>query len=241
MYRSSITRRVTWRDMRVITVQASLHEEDLARFVTASIDNGRSSVGTEPGCRRFDIFHDSGHPTRVGFNEVYDNDDAVAAHGESEHFATWLSATEGLAYHDMVWATCRNLFPGDAARRDAARNGDDQQASAGNLRVYHARISVRSDDVDRFIASATEQARAAVENEEGMLRFDINQNLEAPTEIWLYKVHTDPASARRHAAAPYTAAHLEKFGDLYAGASPVPISGPNVWPPDNWQWSSRLP
>ena len=228
--------------MRVITVQASLREDDIAQFLAASVANGRAAVATEPGCSRFDIFHDAADPGRIGFNEVYDNDDAVAAHGESEHFAKWLSDTEGMAHREMVWATCRNLFPGDTARWSAERDGVGELASAGGIRVYQARISVPSDpsdDVDRFIASVTKQARTALEHEGGLLRFDINQNLDVPTELWLYKTHADPAAARDHAAAPYTVAHLERFGDLYSAGPSTPISGPNIWPPDNWTWSSR--
>ena len=225
--------------MRVITVQASLREEDLARFLAASIANGRASVGTEPGCHRFDIFQDADNPGRVGFHEVYGNDDAVAAHGESEHFAMWLSATEGILNSEMVWATCRSLFPDDTARWNAARKGVGDVASVGGIHVSQARISVLPDETDRFIASVTSQARAALEHESGLLRFDINQNVDDPTDLWLYKAHTDPAAARRHAAAPYTVEHVDRFGDVYSAGSPTPISGPNVWPPDNWQWSSR--
>ena len=219
--------------MRVITVQASLGEHDLEQFLAASTANGRASVATEPGCRRFDIFHDGQNPARIGFNEVYDNDAAVEAHGDSEHFATWLSATEGMLDHDMVWATCRNLFAGPTTSADANSKGVADTASAGGIRVYQARVSVPSDDLDRFIASVTDQARAALEHEAGLLRFEINQNIETPTELWLFKVHAGPAAALNHAAAPYTVTHIERFGDLYPTGPPTPISGPNIWPPDS--------
>ncbi len=222
--------------MRVITVQASLREGDLKQFVAASTANARAAVATEPGCRRFDVFADANNPARIGFNEVYDNDDAVGAHGDSEHFATWLSATEGMLDREMVWATCRNLFPGDTAHRDV----NDETPSERGIRVYQARVSVPPDDVDRFISSVTEQARAAWEHERGLIRFEINQNLDTPTEFWLYKVHTGPSAARHHATAPYTVAHLERFGELYSAGPPTPISGPNIWPPHG-MWRSGNP
>ena len=227
--------------MRVITVQASLGEDDLARFVTASTANGRAAVATESGCRRFDIFHDADNPGRIGFNEVYDDDEAVDAHGETKHFATWLADTEGLAISDMVWATCRNLFPGDAARWSAMPEGVGRLGSVDGIRVYQARMSVTLEDTDRFIASVTEQARAALEAEPELLRFDINQSVDDVTDLWLYKVYAGSAAARHHLAAPYTVAHLEMFGGLYSAAPAMPISGPNIWPPDDWTWSARHP
>ena len=217
--------------MRIITVQATLRQDHLERFVTASIANARASVATEPGCRRFDVFCDGADPARVGFNEIYDDDGAVEAHGESAHFETWLSATDGML-DQTVWATCRNLFSTTTASRHRPDERSEDPSSTGGIMVYQARISLEPDDTDGFIASVTEQARATTTHGIGLLRFDINQNVDLPTEIWLYKVHADAAAARSHAAAPYTAAHLDRFGEYYSGGGLKPISGPNIWPPD---------
>lgn len=218
-------------DMRIITVQATLRQDHLERFVTASVANARASVATEAGCRRFDVFRNDADPARVGFNEIYDDDDAVDAHGGSAHFETWLSATDGML-DQTVWATCRSLESTGTAARDGTGERSENPSSTGGIMVYQARISVRPEDADGFIGSVTEQARAAAAQEQGLVRFDISQNVELPTEIWLYKVHADAAAARDHAAAPYTAAHLNRFGECYSGGAPGPISGPNIWPPD---------
>ncbi|MDE0139220.1 MAG: antibiotic biosynthesis monooxygenase [bacterium] len=217
--------------MRTITVQATIRQDHLERFLTASIANARASVATEPGCRRFDIFGDDTDPARVGFNEIYDDDGAVEAHGESAHFAAWFAATDGMA-DQLVWATCRSLDSTAKARRDATGERSEDPPSTGGMVVYQARISVRPEDTDGFIGSVTEQARAAAAAEQGLLRFDINQNLDIATEFWLYRVHTDGAAAGDHAAAPYTAAHLDRYGGYYSDGAPRPISGPNIWPPD---------
>jgi quinol monooxygenase YgiN len=217
--------------MRTVTVQATLDQDHLEGFVTASVANARASVATEPGCRRFDLFRDGTDPARVGFNEIYDDDGAVDAHGGTAHFETWLSATDGMLDH-TVWATCRNLYTGGSGARGMTGEGSGGTSSTGGIRVYQARISLEPDDVDGFIASVTDQARAAAAQEKGLLRFDINQNVDLPAEIWLFKVHADAAAARDHAAAPYTAAHLERFGGYYSGGGLEPISGPSIWPPD---------
>ena len=217
--------------MRTITVQATLRQDHLERFVTASVANARASAATEPGCHRFDVFRDDTDPTRVGFNEIYDDDDAVDAHGGTAHFEAWFSATDGML-DQTVWATCRNLYTSVLESRSGTSETSDVHSSTGGIRVYQARISLEPHDADGFIASVTDQARAAAEREEGLLRFDINQNVDLATEIWLYKVHADAAAARDHASAPYTAAHLDRFGDYYSDEAPRPISGPNIWPPD---------
>lgn len=218
-------------DIRTITVQATLRPDHLARFVAASVANARASVATEPGCRRFDVFHDDAGPARVGFNESYDDDDAVDAHGASAHFETWLSATDGMLDR-TVWATCRNLESAGTRPRDVTGERSGNPSSAGGIMVYQARISVRPEDTDSFIGSVTDQARAAAARERGLMRFDINQNVDLPNELWLYKVHAGAAAARDHAAAPYTAAHLDRFGEYYSDGALEPISGPNIWPPD---------
>ena len=217
--------------MRTITVQAAIRPDHLERFVAASVANARASVATEPGCRRFDLFHDGADPARVGFNEIYDDDGAVEAHGGTAHFETWLSATDGML-DQTVWATCRNIYTGSSESRGVTGEGPDGRSSTGGIRVYQARISLEPDDADGFIASVTDQARAAAAQEQGLARFDVNQNVDLPTEIWLYKVHADAAAARDHAAATYTAAHLDRFGEYYTGGALKPISGPNIWPPD---------
>lgn len=209
--------------MRTVTVQATLRPDHLEGFVAASVANARASVGTEPGCRRFDVFRDGADPARVGFNEIYDDDDAVDAHGSSAHFETWLSATDGML-DQTVWATCRSLY--------TASPESGGPSSTGGIRVYQARISLEPDDADGFIASVKDQARASAAEEPGLVRFDISQNVDLPTEVWLYKVHADAASARAHAAAPYTAAHLDRYGEYYSGGGLEPISGPSIWPPD---------
>ena len=216
--------------MRTITVQATLRPDHLEGFVAASIANASASVSTEPGCRRFDVFRDAADPARVGFNEIYDDDGAVDAHGGTAHFETWLSATDGML-DQTVWATCHNLHTGGSESRVVTGDGSGDHSSTGGIRVYQARISLAPDDADGFIASVTEQARAAAA-EPGLVRFDINQNVNLSTEIWLYKFHADAAAARDHATAPYTAAHLDRFGEYYTDAASGIISGPNLWPPD---------
>jgi quinol monooxygenase YgiN len=43
----------------------------------------------EPGCRFYQAYRDPAEPRVFHLFEIYDDDAAVAAHGESEHFKEW--------------------------------------------------------------------------------------------------------------------------------------------------------
>jgi quinol monooxygenase YgiN len=215
--------------MRIVTVQARIRSEALPAFLEASVANGRASVGTEPGCRRFDVFRDTGEPNLVGFTEVYDDDDAATAHGETAHFATWVKATDGMAEGDMIWATCRSLTS-DPTRVTFADEGDP----VGGRHVFQARLMVVPESLDEVIEALTDQATTSVNREPGCLRFDVAQSLDDPAEVWLYEVYEDPAAFETHRLAPHSVATKEKLKNRL-GTTDV-ISGPNVWPPDAWDW-----
>jgi quinol monooxygenase YgiN len=55
-------------------------------------ENGAASV-KEPGCRRFDIVVDAKNPNHVFLFEVYDNEAALTAHRNTEHFKKYMAET----------------------------------------------------------------------------------------------------------------------------------------------------
>ncbi|MCX7023552.1 MAG: antibiotic biosynthesis monooxygenase [Spirochaetes bacterium] len=65
------------------------------RFVAASLDNARHSIG-EPGIARFDLVREVEDATRFVLVEAYRDEAAVAAHKETAHYARWKSAVEPL-------------------------------------------------------------------------------------------------------------------------------------------------
>ena len=80
-------------------------------------------------------------------------------------------------------------------------------------------------------------------NEEpGCLRFDVYQNIEDPTELYLYEVYVNPAAFDYHKGTPHIKEWAETVKDWYDtsrdGGGRV---GKNIWPPDNWKWSSGKP
>ena len=135
--------------MRIVTVQATIKDESLCQFLDASSTNGRTSVATEAGCQRFEVFHDAENPRRIGFTEIYDNDAAVVAHGETAHFGAWLAAVDGHDEGDMIFATCRGMTErkppaGTAFAVDASGATGGRHILQGRITISAPTIQLRS-------------------------------------------------------------------------------------------------
>ena len=80
----------------VIVVEFRLKPGTFARFRDLVVENARASVRDEPGCRIFDVAAPLGEGDRIVLYEVYDDDDAFAAHLETPHFAAFDAASRPL-------------------------------------------------------------------------------------------------------------------------------------------------
>jgi (4S)-4-hydroxy-5-phosphonooxypentane-2,3-dione isomerase len=61
-------------------------------FLAAIRENGAASV-KEPGCKRFDIVNLNSDPNHFFLYEVYDNEAALKAHRETDHFKKYAATT----------------------------------------------------------------------------------------------------------------------------------------------------
>jgi (4S)-4-hydroxy-5-phosphonooxypentane-2,3-dione isomerase len=84
-----------------LAVRPALREKLLAG-ITAQ---GAASLEREPGCLRFDVCVDQGDPNRVLLYEVYEDEAAFAAHGETPHFAVWRTVADECVEHVERTAT----------------------------------------------------------------------------------------------------------------------------------------
>ncbi|MDA7947036.1 MAG: antibiotic biosynthesis monooxygenase [Hyphomicrobiaceae bacterium] len=57
---------------------------------------GRSSLEKEPGCRYFDVCQDPENEHVFFLYELYDDADAVEAHGKTEHYAAFRATIDPL-------------------------------------------------------------------------------------------------------------------------------------------------
>ncbi len=104
--------------------------------------------------------------------------------------------------------------------------------------VIVAPIQIKDGFKDQYIAGMVENARGAVNDEPGCLRFDVVQDADDDNRIWLYEVYTDESAFQAHTQAP----HFIKFREASAdwreqgGLQGAGKGASNIWPPDDgWQ------
>jgi len=72
--------------MFAVTVVLKIREESMDAFLPLMIENAKSSLKTEPGCRQFDVCSDPARPSEIFLYEIYDDAAAFQAHLETPHF-----------------------------------------------------------------------------------------------------------------------------------------------------------
>src|SRR5713226_9526545 len=65
------------------------------KFLAAIKENGAATV-KEPGCRQFDILVLASNPNHVFLYEVYDNEAALQAHRNTDHFKKYAATTANM-------------------------------------------------------------------------------------------------------------------------------------------------
>jgi (4S)-4-hydroxy-5-phosphonooxypentane-2,3-dione isomerase len=97
----------------VVHVQVRVHPDAVEAFRSATLENAQSSL-REPGVARFDVVQDLADPTRFVLVEVYRDDQAPAAHKQTEHYASWRAAVESMMAEPRSSRTFRACFPEQA-------------------------------------------------------------------------------------------------------------------------------
>ena len=92
--------------MIVTIVHVEVKNEFIDLFIRATRSNHENSV-SEPGNFRFDILQDAQYPSKFILYEAYESEEAVAAHKQTAHYATWRDTVapwmakprEGIRHH----------------------------------------------------------------------------------------------------------------------------------------------
>jgi autoinducer 2-degrading protein len=96
--------------------------------------------------------------------------------------------------------------------------------------IVHVHVHVKSEFVDAFREATLENARNSVQ-EPGIARFDVIQQLDAPTRFVLIEVYRTPEDPARHKET----AHYQTWRDTVAEMMAEPRSSvkyANVFPDD---------
>jgi (4S)-4-hydroxy-5-phosphonooxypentane-2,3-dione isomerase len=96
--------------MVVTLVHVELKSEFVRLFIEATRRNHESSI-KEPGNFRFDVLQDSQNPAKFILYEAYESEDAVAAHKQTDHYATWRDAVSPWMAKPREGIRHQMLFP----------------------------------------------------------------------------------------------------------------------------------
>lgn len=80
--------------MIALIVSLDVVPEHLDDFTAAITQNAARTFTDEPGCLHFDVTQDLTDPHHFVFYELYEDEEAVAAHRAAPHFARWREAAD---------------------------------------------------------------------------------------------------------------------------------------------------
>ena len=107
--------------------------------------------------------------------------------------------------------------------------------------ILMVRLTVKQDHIDDFIKASIADGTGSVLHEPGCRRFDIIQDETNPRLFAFTEVFNDEAAFEYHTRTPHIAKWRDTVKDWYAGERTGARRGRNIWPPDNWGWSSGRP
>jgi len=78
------------------------------KFIPLILENQRSSLSNEPGCRNFKVMKNLEQEDTFHFYEEYDDLEAFKAHQNSEHFKKYYQAAKDMMA-ERIWKRCEVL------------------------------------------------------------------------------------------------------------------------------------
>lgn len=98
--------------MIIVHVHAHIKSDNVDAFKEATIENARNSI-KEPGILRFDVLQQEDDPTQFLLIEVYEDNNAIAQHKESAHYARWRDVVQSVMSEPRKSIKYINIFPVD--------------------------------------------------------------------------------------------------------------------------------
>jgi autoinducer 2-degrading protein len=95
----------------VLLVTLKIKPDLRRQFLAAVEEDAECSVRDEPGCLRFEAFQDTTDPDTYHLLEVYRDEDAVAAHRETAHYARWAEEVPEFLAEPRTVVRLRDVLP----------------------------------------------------------------------------------------------------------------------------------
>ncbi len=98
-------------EMHAIFVTLKVKPDRRQQFLEVVEDDAVSSVRDEPGCVDFQVLQDQTDPDTYYFYEVYRDEEAFKAHGQTPHFARWNAASLEVLQKPTTRLPLTRVFP----------------------------------------------------------------------------------------------------------------------------------
>ena len=98
--------------MVIVHVFIKIKPDMLEPFKAATLKNAQNSI-KEPGILRFDFMQQEDDPLSFLLVEVYKDNNAVAQHKETSHYAEWCQSAEHMIAEPRKRIKYVNIFPED--------------------------------------------------------------------------------------------------------------------------------
>uniref|UniRef100_A0A7R9XXG0 ABM domain-containing protein n=1 Tax=Prasinoderma coloniale TaxID=156133 RepID=A0A7R9XXG0_9VIRI len=206
-------------------------------FITSSLDNATNSI-MESGVSRFDVIQSDSDADNFVLVEVYNNDDAPAAHKDTEHYLAWRDGVADIMARPRQAAKYRTIFPEKESAWDVlnALEVNGENAGGDALLCVHVYVRVKEGTEDAFIAATLENARNSVQ-EAGISRFDVLQAEDDSTRFLLNEVYKNSDAPAAHKETQ----HYLTWRDTVADMMAEPRSAKkytSIFPPDTSGWDT---
>lgn len=98
--------------MYVVCVQVNVVDDKINDFIKATEENA-VNTRKEEGCLRFDILQQIDDKCRFTLYEVYKNEEGMAAHKETAHYAKWRDTVAGWMKENRIGIKHHSISPED--------------------------------------------------------------------------------------------------------------------------------
>jgi len=186
-----------------VHVSVSTKQGTEGAFIEASVKNAQNSV-LEPGIGRFDLLQSMEEPEKFLLLEVYNNPEGPAAHKETEHYAKWRDEVADMMAEPRSAIKYRPIFPYPDFWKTDGKAAEATAADTNGFVAILVDVQVKPTfDESRFIGYTLYNCEQSLIEEEGVMRFDLLQNIEDPRNFVLLEVYKDEAAAKSHKQTPH--------------------------------------
>ena len=194
----------------ILMVRLKVKEEKIQEFIEESIGDAACSVKNDIQVvedlilfKKTQVIRLNSHSAKFMTTKMHSKHTQL-----TNIFKIWAENTKDFYSAETEVSFCKPVYPTDNVKWGSARDdfSDHEYFSNSSLMVIAAPQYVKKENVQEFIDSITLDSIGST-NEEPGCRFDVYQNLNDPTELYLYEVYSNADAFEYHRGTP----HIKKM------------------------------